>query len=299
MIVTSKRCYLNILTQLCNLDTLINANYFMLDVRSPNGVVELDSSLHYSADGKLEVSQNVSTGISIYNAYHITYGKDELNPTPFMVHSVLGNEVCVDPMDRFIKYLNNTDTLLAVYNALFRRELRGNKLQIIIISDEDVVINFGDTICEYLSQNFGADITFIDPQYRPNVKGKIQYTGNKARGEKVIHDIRDVQLLMDFNSAISQLGYDESLNNLMVWLGTFDFDKLIRLYNLIFPNDPLPPGHYTIDHIKQIIIGRVSKSIPKRQSLGNLFTSQRFLDELEKYEQETDDYDYELRFYDS
>lgn len=295
MIVTSKRCYLNILTQLCNLDTLINANYFMLDVRSPNGVVEMGSSIHYGVDGKLEVSQNVSTANSCYNTYNITYGKDELNPMPFMVHSVIGAEICADPMERFLNHLNNTDTFLAVYNALFRRELRGNKLQIIIISDEDIVINFADTICEYLARNFGADITFIDPQYRPNVKGKIQYVGDKVRAEKVIHDLRDVQLIMEFNSAITQLGYDESLNNLMVWLGTFDFNKIMHLYNLLFPNDPLPPGHYTIDHIKQIIIGRVSRSIPKRQSISNLFTSQRFLEELEKYEQE-DDSDYDLRF---
>jgi hypothetical protein len=79
------------------------------------------------------------------------------------------------------------------------------------------------------------------------------------------------------------MGYDESLSNLTVWLNTFKPDQLMHLYELLFPNDPLQPGNYTTDHIKQIIIGRVSDNLPKNpfgSQLSNLYMSDAYLDSL-------------------
>lgn len=272
---------------MCDANTLLNANYYMLDITSPDGNVHISDGLKYDDNGQLTVTNDtIEVSPVTINQYYIKYGNRELDPAPFVTTTLMctKNEFN-DPYSLFQKHLNNTDTMLAVYEFIFRHELRGNKLQILIISDDETVCDFGDMICQYLAHNFGADITFIDPSYRPNVHGQSTYTGDKAFAQKNIQDIRDAQLVIAFNQILSQTGYDESLSNLTVWLNAFDFNNLIHLYNLLFSNDPLPPDNYTADHIKQIIIGRVAQTLPKNSNpFQNLYMSDEYFKLLEKYE---------------
>lgn len=293
MIVTSKRCYLNILTQLMDVDTLLNANYYIADVRAPErGSVDLMERMAFNEYGQLVVENNVSSSIppSSIGKYYINYGNGELDPTPFTTNTLVGiGETCVDPYERFINHLNNTETMISTYNFLFRKELRGNGLQILIFNDDLIVEEYLDIVCNYLAKNFGCDITFIDPLYRPSVKGQAQYVGDKVYAEKTINDLRDAQLLIDFNTVVTQNSMGDCVNNLINYLGAFDAYQIVHLYNLLFPNDPLPPDNYTVDHIKQIIIGRVSQDMPKT-SFNNLFLTEDYLEMLRRYEREEADY---------
>lgn len=295
MIVTSKRCYLNILTQLMDLTTLLNANYYIADIHAPDGSVNIMERMMFNEYGQLVVENGIDSSTHVPSAigrYNVKYGNGELDPTPFLTSLLMGlgsEEVFVDPTERIIDHLNKTETMIATYNFLFRNELRGNGLQILIFNDDSVVENFVWLICEYLAKNFGCDITFIDPQYRPNVKGMVQYVGDKIFAEKTIKDLRDAQLLIDFNNAITQASTGDCINNLTTYLTSFDAHQIVYLYNLLFPNDPLPPDNYTVDHIKQIIIGRVSQNMPKT-TLNNLFLTEDYLEMLQRYEREESEF---------
>ena len=287
MIVTSKRCFINVLAQFMDMDTLSKANYYIADMRDNPGSLMYNDKLEFDEHGRL-ISVPIPTmttatpGLSRYN---IKYGHGELDPSPNMTTLLMSNEYySADPVEAFVKHLNQSDTMVAVYQFLYGDPPKGNGLRILLIYDEDVVKYYGHIICAYIAKNFGEDVSFIDAQYRPQlVKGCANYPGDKMFAMKTIKDIQDYSLILNFNNAISQMGYDESLSNLTVWLNTFKPDQLMHLYELLFPNDPLQPGNYTTDHIKQIIIGRVSDNLPKNpfgSQLSNLYMSDAYLDSL-------------------
>lgn len=287
MIVTSKRCFLNVLTQICDVDTLLNATYYMADIKTPDGTVQLSDGLRYNDDGQLEFNTAMSTPAPAISRYNVTYGS-ELDPAPFITTLLCGNGTCDDPMEKFIQHLNSTDVLISVYNMLFKKELKGNGLQIIIFADEETVKRYVDVICRYLAHNFGCDITFIDPIYRPNVIGMQEYHGNKEFSDKNIKDLKDAQLIIGFNSAISQCCGDACANNLQSYLSSFNVPQLIYLYNLLWQDEPLPPDNYNADHMRTIIVGRVSSSIPKNP-FDNITSTEDFMSMIRAYESEEED----------
>ena len=295
MIVTSKKCFLNVLTQICDADTLLNANYYIADVRSPDGSVQLSDSMKYNEYGQLvhavEPASPYSLSPSI-GRYNIHYGSGELDPSIYITNTLVGlGEAYDNPVERFVKHLNATDTFLSVYDYLFSKSLKGNGLQILIYCDEEAVTGpYVDLACQYLAQNFGSDISFIDPQYRPNVQGSVEYVGNKVLAKKVIDDIRDTKYVINFQQAVSSSGCDACINNLQVYLNQFDVHQMIYLYNLLFPDAPLPPDNYTQDHVKQIIIGRVSSQIPKNP-YTNIAMTEDYAELLRQYDIDVDDAD--------
>lgn len=263
--------------------TLLNANYYIADIRSPDGNVQLGDTMKYNEDGQLVVDPIISP-LRAMDAYNIIYGNGDLDPTPFITYTLVSTGATYqDPRDRFIKHLNSTDTLISVYNTLFRKPLKGDGLQILIFANDDIVADYAFLVCGYLASNFGVDITFIDPQFRPNIQGQTEYHGDKEYAKKNIVELNDAQLIIEFNQAVSQCGGAEAIGNLTSYLNIFDVRKLIYLYNLIFPNDPLPPDNYTSEHIKQIIIGRVTANMPKNNMLANLYQSDEYLKLLEEY----------------
>ncbi|MBO4735473.1 MAG: hypothetical protein J5614_03675 [Paludibacteraceae bacterium] len=269
MIMCSKRVFLNVLTQLMDLNSLLNANYFILDARPTvgstgvpwdenSGLPKLNEygELCYDSTPSLDFTRG-----STMTKYFIKY-EDVLNPAPYLtiLQAGIHNDYST-PMEKYKSYLMQTDTQIAVYQFLFMSKLQGNGLQILIMTDDQSMEDFGDLIAQYLSQVFGADITFLDPKYRPKTRGQLQYSGNKAFAEKHIRELRDVQMLANFQQAVSSARFGNATNNLMQFLNPMEFEQLIYLYNKLFPEAPLQPGRYTTDHIKRIIIGRVLQSI--------------------------------------
>ena len=131
------------------------------------------------------------------------------------------------------------------------------------------------------------DIIFLDPAYRDNCRGYAEYRGNKEIGAKTEHDIRDFELLYNFSQSVSCSDMYGNISNVSTFLSSFDFDQIIYLYNLLFPDDPLPPGNYSTDHIKQIIIGRSTQGI-RTNPLPNL-ASFDWKSIIDRYERESAD----------
>lgn len=294
MIVTSLRCFLNILTQLWPAEQLLNANYYIADCGSPSMNASLSSTVRYNEFGQLVEdptigSAEVTSGIGIYN---IKYNTGALNPEPYRAECLMGvNDDYSSSYDKFIKHLNNPETMVNVYQFLFRDPLKGNGVQVLIYYDDPNLLSYGNIVCQYLSHNFGVDIIFIDPQYRPNCRGYAEYKGNKALGEKTLHDIRDYKLIFDFAQNASTASLYNSVSNLSVFLSGYEFDELIYIYNLLFPDDPLPPGNYSADHIRQILIDRSSQGLIKNSPLPNIVTMdwRALLDRYEPDDQAEDD----------
>lgn len=273
MIVTSKRCFLNILTQLWTPERLLNANYYVGDQVAVNGFANFNEQYGFNEYGQMVSKSDPSRAASPFaSQWHIKMSKC-LDPEPFRAQQLIMGSSENDygsPEERFIhSHLNNPDTFLSVYNFLFKDPLEGNGIQILIFNDDPNLLDFGHIICQYLSMNFGVDIVFIDPQYRPKCRGCTTYTGDKQMGQKTLKDIRDYDLLFNFNQAVSQSSYFNTVNNVRVFLGELDINDTMYLYTLLFPNDPLPPGNYTIDHVREIIIGRCTASTMDRK-LPNL-----------------------------
>ena len=295
MIVCSKKCFLNVLTQLMDKNTILQANYYIADVKTPNGVAQIGDCISYDDEGHLVtnsamVAADALRAPAAIGKYFIKYGTGELDPTPFLTSMLMGVQMnYANSVDLLIQHLNNTDTLLATYEFLFSHPVRGNGLQILIFNDERFINDYVYLVCEYLCRNFGVDITYIDPAYH-NVKGSTEYKCPDIEfAKKTIRDLRDVKLLVEFNRVVSFAGADESMSNLTTWLSAFNIQDLIYLYNLIFPQDPLPPDNYTIDHLKQIIIMKTTQNLPKNP-FTNLHMSDDYFEMIRRYEQEAEDF---------
>lgn len=300
MIVTSKRCFLNVVTQFYPKESLLNATYYIADLTGPGGISHLnsrnntaymeDSTFLYGEDGQLH-----KTGPPVSSAalqkYHINYTEGSLNPTSLLTSTKVNmdmNSMTRDPETRFRTALSDTDTHIAVYEDLFRHELRGNGLQFLIYMNDQICCQFAHITCEYLSQCFGADITFIDKLCgRTDVhpQAKAQYPGNKEYAKRFIPWVRDQELLSRFEAALTKSDFSSSVNNLAALLNVCDAAGLLHMYQLIWPNDPLPPGNYTAEHLKEIIISKAmgSRAYSPYDALSNLFSPEDFYDMTEEY----------------
>jgi hypothetical protein len=296
MIIVSKRCYLNILTQLLDRDTLINANYYILDQTRPDRAATLHDRLDIAPDGTL-MMQESTTSASSMGKYNVKYGAGELDPTSFMTSLTQGiHNQDNTPYEMFLNQIMKPSIMLAVYQFIFKDKVRGNGLQIGIICDDRICQYFGHIICLYLSKNYGCDINFIDPKYRKNTIGREFYPGDKIIAQKTILDLRDLESINYFKAALTQTTYDESVNNLRVWLSYMGFQQLIHLYNLLFPNDPLPPDNYTVGDLIEIIVGRSLEAMRAEQKETNndfgslLYSTNDWYETVERYNRETADY---------
>ena len=264
MIVCSKRVFLNVITQMYSADVLLNANYYIGDPNQSkktfvNNEVGIDtgSGQIVRRNRKVTDKDEIETAMGPYHICSDTC----LDPTPFIVQFVMGSQSSDDPVGDYIKYLNFPDTLWNVYSFLFRKQLEGNGLQILMFEDHKQLWKFGHLICQYLSYNFGCDITFVDKAVVNVCEGYTEYKGNKQVAMKLIKDLNDYSTIESFAESVTQSSSRGNMTNIETYLSGLSFNDLMYLYNLLYPEAPLPPGNYTIDQIKGIIIGRVGDSI--------------------------------------
>lgn len=287
MFVTSKRCFINCLAQFMDYEQLSQANYYVIDVNpSSTRYTSTVKTVEYMSDGTPVVREKEAvTGPSV-TRFHIVYSEGYLDPTVGILQMTTNasNVNERDYLPLFQKYLSQPETIGNVYNWFYGSAInrpRGNGLMIIIINTEDHVRIFGHTICEFLANYIGEDVEFVDAQFRPQiVPGYQRYKGNKAFAEKILRDQRDYQLLSNFMLTATQMGYQEGMQNLTALLSIMDPPDLMHLYELAFPNDPLPPGNYTTDHIKKVLIGKAMDLSGTKKSMPNLHTSNVYLDQL-------------------
>jgi hypothetical protein len=258
----------------------------MADVRSTNSHLDVPQ-MAYDENGRLVTSGNAYDVIpSSVGQFAITYGSGELDPTQYINDSL--NGIAGDlgsPMKRFLHHLSQEATLKSVYEFLFLRTPRRAGLQFLIITNERIVQEYGHVICSYLATNFGCDIVFIDPVYRPNIKGLPEYKlADKSFAEAQLIRIKNERLINEFQATMSHTGgQDECISNLTGFLNNFNVHELIYLYELLFPFDKLPPNNYSADHMRQIIIGNSTAHLPSFK-MNNIYSTQAFYDELAKWE---------------
>ena len=140
---------------------------------------------------------------------------------------------------------------------------------------DDNITMFGDLICRHLVDNFGEEITFLDPKYRPNVRGCVHYVCNDMEHVKrVTRDLRDSILVTDFLQAVGQSpDVESSVNNMTNYLvGISNTADMIHLYELLWPEEPLPHGKYKLEDVRDIIIAKTvdSKMRMPQQSRLNI-----------------------------
>lgn len=299
MIVTSKLCFLNIMTQLCSANDLVNANYFIADAREQERVVPNNTNLQYDTESEQYVPNNSKrSSTPTMSQYLIHYCDLELDPQTSVQEAVAQNpNIYIDDsnkMDIFKAYLLKESTLLSIYQNYFKEELDGNGLQVVIFNSESILADYGNLICGYLAEIFGVDVNFIDPQFLP-IKGQSFYQGNKKDGESNIKKIKDYELLIGLRGAITQTENFHSLSNLDTWLrGHAEITELIYIYNLAFPNNPLPPGEYTYEQLIDILTMACARTFIDPSKMSNdetvydkdqLYTSQEYIDALSEYQE--------------
>ena len=301
MIICSQTCFLNVLTQMYKKEVLIDATYYIADVTGQNGLGSYshsdplmytdDVQYKYNEDGQLvQVGGVVSA--STLQKYHVHYTSGILNPMSLLTSQRIsldkGGKIN-SPEERFIEVLKQPVSVSEVYNDLFYHPLRGNGLQILIYTDDDLCCQFGWIVCEYLSQCFGADIIYLDAMYRKKIapQSKPQYQGNKKYAiETFLPAVRDRELLEGFKMAITHSSYRDCMANLTAKLNSLKWAQLIRLYQLIWVNDPLPPGNYSEEQLKEIIIYKI---MGERQPTGydnmdNLYAADMFYNMANEYD---------------
>lgn len=264
MIIMSKRVFLNVFTQLTPKDVLLNANYYIADLAGPDGInSNIETTQQWSDDGTKLVNTPVNIPIKAFSEFNIKYIK-RLDPSIFETELMLGIKRADQYMSPDIQYKNHlmkTETLLEIYDKIFSKEVGGNKLQIIIFFEETSLWSFADIIGPYLANVFGEDIIIYDKFFTEKCRGEKQYKGDKQRAHQIICKLRDMKLLIDFNQYVTVTGAYSTMSNLTVWLETFDFDKLLYIYHLVFPRAQLPAGNYTKEDLISIIANQTAESI--------------------------------------
>ena len=302
MIVSSQTCFLNILTQMYPKETLLNAAYYIADLTGPGGMSHLnpnnienqmlytdETTYKYNEDGQL-VKTGSPVRLDTLQKYHITYTNGALNPTSLMTTLKLGPELSrLSPQMRFVKTLQQTECAIEIYHDLFFTKPRGNGLQILIYTNDNICCDFGWITCEYLSSCFGADIIFIDAKYRKKIapQSKFEYKGNKEYAMNTyLPWIRDTELIDRFKTNLTHSNLRECMSNITSMLNVMNWAQLIHLYNLIWPMDPLPQGNYSVEQLKEIII---HKSLGGRKptmydNLDNLYAANAFYQMANEYD---------------
>lgn len=303
MIVCSQTCFLNILTQLYPKEVLLNAAYYIADLTGPGGMSHLnpdnienqmmymdETTYKYNEEGQLVKTGSPVKSIDTLQKYHITYTHGALNPTSLLTTTRIGPESSkLSPELRFVRSLQNTESAIEIYHDLFFSKPRGNGLQILIYTNDNLCCKFGWITCEYLSSCFGADIIYIDAKYRKKIpsQSKFEYKGNKQFALNVfIPKIRDEELLDSFARNMTNRGLDECIGNITSKLAVMGWAQLIHLYNLLWPMDPLPQGNYTTEQLREIIMHKCvgSRKPTMYDKLDNLYAADAFYQMANEYD---------------
>lgn len=256
----SKRVYLNYMCPLMDKDVLLNANYYIADVRSPNRIRDsVQPENEYELVNGEWVCKADKPVVKKATTYNIQYGSDCLNPAPY-VTTLLNDSRDHRPFDvRMIETLSAFHNMRSIYEEIYMPTRRGNGLLFILYFDDDNIKTFGHIIAQHLALCFGEDVTFVDPKVRPYVRGQYQYPAkNPEYAAKVKHDLKEYIMYVDFLQSVNQCGDIEgSVNNMTTYLLKHEFKDLTRLYEILWPDDPLPPDNYTCDDVREIIVSKM------------------------------------------
>lgn len=263
MIVVSKRAFLNILTQLMDAPTLLNATYFIADQLSRDGTVIPQDQYQKTGNGSYTVKHGFTTSQPTLSRFRVFYGSGTLSPS--QINSQILTDAIGNPPDvTFRNVLLQSQSFLDTYNFLYRDKKNiGNGVRIMIYTRDDS-IPFVHIVCEYISKFFGEDIMFIDRMYRNDIQGQIEYKGDIETAKRTFHDVRRYQTITDIQNLVTGYQYGvQGRSNLENFFETFDIQDLFRMYEMLFPYDPLPAGDYTKERVVYIIVSKIVARTPR------------------------------------
>lgn len=302
MIVTSRRCFLNKFIQRYPAEIVLNANYYILDRNaSGNNGAMIGDDIHRDEFGQLHNVNNsflTGTAMPMGSIYHIRYNT-LLDPTPYSPEKVYGqqsNDGFSCGEERYISYLNKDSTIIGTYRFLFADKLEGNGLQIAIMEDDKMILRFGHILCQYLSTMFGVDIVYLDPIFRPNsCVGYPQYNGVKEN-LSMVKRCREYDMVFNFNQAVSQSELRHTVNNITEHLADLNLIDLMTLYNLLYPDAPLPQGNYSEDQMRELLLYRATIGMDMTSTpdaFQNLLTDFDWTSITNRMMQEAEDFSYD------
>ena len=265
--VMSKRVYLNKFCPLTPKEILLNANYYIADCPSP-GYSTVDVTEQFEEkNGEWNIKKARGTIRKATSTYNIRYGKSGcLNPGPFVTTLLSSSSSEIDMMKRMRDTLFAFDNMRSIMEEVYLPVRRGNGILIIIYYDYKNLKLFGDLICQHLVDNFGEDITYLDPKYNPTFPGRVSYhCMDMDHVHRVTRDLKDAIELVNFKSTISMTpDIESSVNNITSFLAGYNkTEDMIHLYELLWPEDPLPRGKYTLDQVREIITAKIIDSKPR------------------------------------
>lgn len=259
MIVCSKRAFLNVVTQLFDRDTLLNANYYILD--HTGTVVNLDDYMKFNPEtGEYEPANTVRSADCAYTKYFIKVDSlKNLDPTPFQNQILSGS---VDKARKeFINFINQPSRLSTVLKLL-ATDIRGNGLQICIMYDFQSILYFGDIICEYLAKNFGYDVILVDAVYHSGVKWTPKYAGDAEFSKQMKKHIYDYDLVTTIQSFQSQ-SYSNCKQNLESIFFTFSIPQILYVHQLLYPDQQLPWNNLTREQLIDVLIEKITYNMER------------------------------------
>ena len=255
----SKRVFLNVMCPLTPKSVLLNANYYIADCKSPSKVNdETDTYFDEIEQRWIQKSKPRTLEATQFN---IKYGLGCLNQSAY-VTSLMSDGV--DPeaavCKKIIERMYSLNTMQEIFEDLYLAQRKGNGVLFVIYYSDEYIINFGHLTAEFLAYNFGEDITFVDPTYRSYVKGQSVYKGDKERAKFVEDQLREASMFVGYKAALKKIENGEDIitciEGLTEHMKSFTFNDCVQLYNILWPNDPLPRGNYTVEQLKDLIITR-------------------------------------------
>lgn len=293
MILTSFRCFINAIVPTTDKDTLLRSQYFVLDVMG-----DRSDSISYGDNGEINVRR---TGFN--NNYRIEYVPEIFDPAPHTADityiNVPGGPCVKNKQMSYMKHLLNSDTKYKVYNRMFSETKFIDYPGIMIMFDEHNIINYGSLIAGYMAHEFGVNVDFIDETLRPNIFGNKsgKYVGDVQNARMNIRACKNYKIIKDMKLMIDEHSRENTIANFMSQLSSYKTEELIGIYNMIFPDKPLPRGVYTRDDMFTILTGAMCDGIDFKSGYGyddineNINTYERELSDWERLEE---DFRYEL-----
>ena len=247
-------------------DTLLGSTYYTPDAgimaQSRGRAVNLGETYKFDASGSL-VQETTNLSGSTMTQFNIYSYCPTLDPLVFSNHISFDIAGANTQEEIFINSLKTDDSLLAVYKW-FVKQVPDNdaSMRILLYENHKTLWRYGAIIADYMSSMFGFDVIYIDRIYNPHIPGNKMYSGNAENAKRLIEYLSKKEIEDQFNNVNTlfgsgELGSDEPLNNLNTLLYDKNFPELLRIYQTLFPNEPLPAGNYTETRMREIITGKL------------------------------------------
>ena len=248
-------------------DTLLGSTYYTPDAgimtQTRGRAVNLGETYKFDEITGAIVQETTNLSGSTMTHFNIYSYCPTLDPLVFDNHISFDIAGVNTQEEMFINNLKADKALLQVYKW-FVKNVPDNdaSMRILMYENHKTLWKYGAIIADYMSSMFGFDVIYIDRIYNPHIPGNKMYSGNAENAKRLIEYLSKKEIEEQFDNVNTlfdsgDFGSDEPLNNLNTLLYDKNFPELLRIYQTLFPNEPLPAGNYTESRMREIITGKL------------------------------------------